>query len=618
MAAVAPPGEKTTEMEAVEPPTDGKTVEMEAVEPPADEPPADEVQVLEADEPPDELATSGELRAALHPRAASIKPPMPDPHLGEDEDDEPMISIEEGAADDGKGPRMVPIRRRVKSDPPELKARAGEVSLDHRPERSVDDQPAIIIDDDTLVPVEPVAGELRGITHRDEVPIPASTIEVDDTNIGMVLTELDGEESEPVLLEHRRTTETPVATARAQSSDDGLDATDEEIVVLEARKKPPATRAEKRTQYGVGAHAARTRHVPDPDDDEPTGVDRRLAPSRDEDGTDETLAAPPADPDRTDPHFSPPPPVILRPRASSIRPVSVPPPRAATLDDDQDDDEDEVPAGPATSEMSAVELDDVIPERRADVIPAHLELRRIDPDPLDDGWGPPGTTIPPPLLGALPGIDEDAETEDGSRIPVSNVNTAPLIVAPPSPPEPARGSPARADASGPTLVRALEDATSRAIQLISALERARDRDAVVTLMIGHLAESHGRAGFLMVRPSTEAGKAGELAAFRLEPPSPILPAGSLRLDRPSTLQDVVGTRLPYRGPMLDDASRAFLANVLGTCPPEILLVPVAVRERVVGVLFGEHRKRHTFDDQLALAARAAGMALERIMMAKRG
>jgi hypothetical protein len=39
---------------------------------------------------------------------------------------------------------------------------------------------------------------------------------------------------------------------------------------------------------------------------------------------------------------------------------------------------------------------------------------------------------------------------------------------------------------------------------------------------------------------------------------------------------------------------------------------------VVGVLFGEHRQRHTFDDQLALAARAAGMALERILKAKRG
>ncbi len=83
------------------------------------------------------------------------------------------------------------------------------------------------------------------------------------------------------------------------------------------------------------------------------------------------------------------------------------------------------------------------------------------------------------------------------------------------------------------------------------------------------------------------------------------------------MQDVVGTRLPYRGPMHDDSSCMFLAAVLGACPPEILLVPISIRERVVGVLFGELRLRHTFDDQLALAARAAGMSLERILRTKR-
>ena len=44
---------------------------------------------------------------------------------------------------------------------------------------------------------------------------------------------------------------------------------------------------------------------------------------------------------------------------------------------------------------------------------------------------------------------------------------------------------------------------------------------------------------------------------------------------------------------------------------------VGLASTIVGVLFGEHRQRHTFDDQLALAARAAGMALERILKARR-
>jgi hypothetical protein len=130
-------------------------------------------------------------------------------------------------------------------------------------------------------------------------------------------------------------------------------------------------------------------------------------------------------------------------------------------------------------------------------------------------------------------------------------------------------------------------------------------------MVAHLAESHRRAGFF-------ANRAGELSLFALVPRPSKMPDARLRLDRPSTLQDVVGTRLPYRGPMHDETSRTFLGATLGECPPEILLVPITVRERVVGVLFGEQRLRHTFDDQLALAGRAAGIALERILKARRG
>ena len=113
-------------------------------------------------------------------------------------------------------------------------------------------------------------------------------------------------------------------------------------------------------------------------------------------------------------------------------------------------------------------------------------------------------------------------------------------------------------------------------------------------------------------------RAGDLSLFAIVPRLAVMPAATLRLDRASTLADIVDTRLPYRGPMHDSASRTFMQSVLGACPAELLLVPITVRDRVVGVLFGEHRLRHTFDDQLALAGRAAGNALERILKAKRG
>ncbi len=295
--------------------------------------------------------------------------------------------------------------------------------------------------------------------------------------------------------------------------------------------------------------------TPDGDLDDPTRLDTPVAPATG-DSTDETLAAPPA-------------------------------PRGRKRPDSEVD----------TGVMAVVDQ------------PAPSAPSLIDHDPLDDGWGPPGTTIPPPLLGAIPGGDDD---DDGTTIPIANVDSAPLMVAAPSPPEPARESPAAAAGQG--LVRALEDATAQAIELIRKLEHAESRDEVVELMTEHLADSHHRAGFFVIK--TGQIKAGELAAFSIMPVAGTISSATLRLDRASTLADVVGTRLPYRGPMSDEPSQSFLTSVLGACPPEILLVPVAVRERVVGVLFGEHRRRHTFDDQLALAARAAGMALERILKAR--
>ncbi len=105
---------------------------------------------------------------------------------------------------------------------------------------------------------------------------------------------------------------------------------------------------------------------------------------------------------------------------------------------------------------------------------------------------------------------------------------------------------------------------------------------------------------------------GELTPFALRPAPPSPPI-AMALSRGSTLQDVVGTRLPYRGPVVDEATRKLLTTAFGSAPEEMLALPVAIRDRVVGIAYGDGRHRHTFDEQLAIAARAAGQALERIL-----
>ena len=566
-------------------------------------------------------SVSGEIRIPGR-RAESIKPAVEDPL--EDESG-PVITVEVSMPneEEATGPRKVaPKRRKVKSDPPELYARAGEVDIAGDRERSVDSGPGIIVADDLLEPPpqEDRTGEFEAAPRRDAASngAPTQTIEVsDEASAGVIIHERYDRESEPVLLERRRPSDPPTTiTQRAPSAADDPD--DDDVVVLDAKK--PFTRAARParpTQVGIGALPAVTRAHRDteagtPDLDDPTGVDTPVvAPGPDDPSSDE-IAAPPAPVrDDTSLHNLAEPPKPAPPRASTS-PVAR---KHAPTVDDLDDEDDEL--GPATSVMSAIELDDAIPQRNVDIVPAHLATRRhaaapIEHDQVDDGWGPPGTTIPPPLLGAIPGSAGD---DVPGRIPVSSVDATPLIVAPPSPPEPARGAPKASPPPPPS--DAQQDATSRLLDLIRMLEHASDRDGVVGMMVAHLSETHRRAGFFVVKAGATKGVT-ELSVFSIVPKPQTLPFATLRLDRPSTLQDVVGTRLPYRGPTHDEASRIFLAGVLGVAPVEILLMPVTVRERVVGVLFAEHRLQHTFDDQLALAARAAGIALERILMAKRG
>ncbi len=532
---------------------------------------------------------SGEIRVPGR-RAPSIKPPVPEPHGDEDDESGPVMTIEVDSgpiitAEDETAPRkMVPVRKKkAKTDPPELAARAGEVELQTGPIRkgTVDEEPKIIIGDLDAHPtmaVTETSGELRASARPDpSAAAPSATIEVsEETSAGVVITEQPYRDSQPVLLERRRpsdqpTTQVPVVKKPIEPEPDDDDG---EVIELAPKAKANSVRTPRHTVMGIGAlpaaTAARTHRdteasgIPDALEDAPTGEQH----VRDTDATIVTQAAP-----RIEDHTPTGDRLVAPPSPDDTDSGLAPPPAPTNHDPDVDD---EVAAPPKPTPM------------------------KVDYDPLDDGWGPPGTTIPPPLLGAVPGSDDSGM----GRIPVSNVEAAPLIVAPAVPPETARSGGAQ------TPARALEDASSRLIEVIRQLDHAETRDDIVRIMIGHLAETHTRAGFFVI-------KRDELSSYAIHPKPPTQPFGTLRLDRPSTFADIVGTRLPYRGPIPDEASRQFLTTVLGICPAEILLVPVAVRERVVGVLFGEARTRHTFDDQLGFASRAAGMALERILKAKR-
>ncbi|HSR98899.1 MAG TPA: hypothetical protein VLM79_17700, partial [Kofleriaceae bacterium] len=213
---------------------------------------------------PDKLRTrsiSGEIRVPIR-RAPSIRPPFPEP----DEDDEPLITVEKGANDDATGPRKLPPMRRriVKSDPPELRARAGEVDLKESVDRAIDaDEPRIVIDEDAL---SPPTAPIDTRAAR-ETPPPLSTIDVvDDAEQGALIHDRidrgparepgNERESQPILLDRPRATPDHLESTRATSpdmpavtDDDDDEDTGEIIVMLDATNQKH--RPERRTQVGV-------------------------------------------------------------------------------------------------------------------------------------------------------------------------------------------------------------------------------------------------------------------------------------------------------------------------------------------------------------------------------
>jgi hypothetical protein len=264
-----------------------------------------------------------------------------------------------------------------------------------------------------------------------------------------------------------------------------------------------------------------------------------------------------------------------------------------------------VPAPPSDDDRPTGTFDAVAPPPEPEPAEAPASAtpkRRIDHDDVDDGWGPPGTTIPPPLLGSAT-VDDSAPV---GKIPIDDDDEAeaPLLLAAAEAPRAVAPTATAADAS--LMARDLETAATRLVVILRDIDQSTSRDEVIYSLISHLAETHNRAAFFSV-------KNGELNVFSVRAPDVAEPRAALNLDHASTFQDVVGTRLPYRGPVVDDPSRTFLQRLLGNAPSEMLLIPLAVRDRVVGVLYADGRRRQTFDDHYAIAARAGGIALERIL-----
>jgi hypothetical protein len=141
-----------------------------------------------------------------------------------------------------------------------------------------------------------------------------------------------------------------------------------------------------------------------------------------------------------------------------------------------------------------------------------------------------------------------------------------------------------------------------------AVRRAQTRDAIFRAALDNLAEKFRRRAVFAVRPDGVAGWAGSGVGVSLE----ALRALEIPWTAPSIFLNVKMSRSFYLGPLPPLPRHHELADALGGWPPECIVQPVVIRDRVVAYFYAECESEQgatpadlTHVRELAAAAAAA-------------
>jgi hypothetical protein len=145
---------------------------------------------------------------------------------------------------------------------------------------------------------------------------------------------------------------------------------------------------------------------------------------------------------------------------------------------------------------------------------------------------------------------------------------------------------------------------------LAALRAATHRDQIAGAVLDYLGLLLRRAAFFVMKKSILAGHDAR---------GPDVDRASVRrlvipVDAPSLFRDVVASRLPYRGPLPETPANRAFAQELGGIAGDVLLMPIAVRDRVIAVLYGDGAFQPLPDAALHATMREAGLAYERLII----
>ena len=143
---------------------------------------------------------------------------------------------------------------------------------------------------------------------------------------------------------------------------------------------------------------------------------------------------------------------------------------------------------------------------------------------------------------------------------------------------------------------------------IMQLRNAKARDDVAKLVLDYVAQLNQRVIMFVVQRDLVVGR-----EMRGADPA-ILEQFGIDITAPSIFRDVLSSRLPYRGPLPETPVNRAFASALGGVGPEVLLMPVAVRDRIIAVLYADRPTQPLPDAALHATVREAGLAYERLIL----
>jgi hypothetical protein len=145
---------------------------------------------------------------------------------------------------------------------------------------------------------------------------------------------------------------------------------------------------------------------------------------------------------------------------------------------------------------------------------------------------------------------------------------------------------------------------------LARLRAAQHRDEVAAAVLDYVALLMRRAAFFVMKKSILIGHDAR---------GPEIDPGSLRklvinVEAPSLFRDVIASRLPYRGPLPESPANEAFAHALGGVETDVLLMPLAVRDRIIAVLYADGAVQPLPDAALHATIREAGLAYERLIL----